>query len=176
MARLELQLFGYPSAHLSGCGIDLTLRKGLALLAYLAETAGPVGRDHLAGLLWPEADEEASRARLRRTLHKIRIAFAADVIDADRTSLQLARSLDTGVDTQAFEAACSAGELNEALRLYGGDFLEGLRIEACPNSGNGRSFAGKRCVAGSCMCWKGSLSVSWRLASLAPPLLPPHVS
>ena len=50
----------------------------------------------------------------------------------DRTSLQLARSLDTGVDTQAFEAACSAGELNEALPLYGGDFLEGLRIEACP--------------------------------------------
>jgi DNA-binding SARP family transcriptional activator len=132
MARLELQLFGYPSARLDGRSLDLSLRKGLALLAYLADAAGPVGRDHVASLLWPEADEEAARGRLRRTLHKIRLAFASEVIDADRTSLRLMPSLGTSIDTQAFEAACAAGRLSEALRLYGGDFLAGLSIEGCP--------------------------------------------
>jgi len=129
MARLEVQLLGFPSLRLEGRGVDLTLRKGLGLLAYLADARTPVGRDHMAGLLWPEADADAARGRLRRTLHKIRVAFGVDVIDADRTTLALAPSIGPRVDTHAFEAACAAGELNEALRLYTGDFLQGLSIE-----------------------------------------------
>src|SRR5690606_27995223 len=35
------------------------------------------------------------------------------------------------VDTHAFETACAAGEINEALQLYPGDFLQGLSIEGC---------------------------------------------
>ena len=131
MARLEVQLLGFPSLRLDGRGIDLALRKGLGLVAYLADARAPVGRDHMAGLLWPEADAEAARSRLRRTLHKIRAAFAVGVIDADRTSLALAPWLATRVDTHAFEAACATGELNEAVRLYAGDFLQGLSIEGC---------------------------------------------
>jgi DNA-binding SARP family transcriptional activator/pimeloyl-ACP methyl ester carboxylesterase len=131
MARLELQLLGFPSLRLDGRGVDLALRKGLGLVAYLADARAPVGRDHMAGLLWPEADAQAARSRLRRTLHKIRAAFAVDVIDADRASLALAPSLVTRVDTHAFEAACAAGELNEAVRLYAGDFLQGLSFEGC---------------------------------------------
>ena len=116
---------------LDGRGVDMTLRKGLGLLAYLADARTPVGRDHMAGLLWPEADADAARGRLRRTLHKIRVAFPLDVIDADRTTLALAPSIEARVDTHAFEAACVAGELNEVLRLYTGDFLQGLSIEGC---------------------------------------------
>jgi DNA-binding SARP family transcriptional activator/pimeloyl-ACP methyl ester carboxylesterase len=131
MARLDVQLFGFPSLRLDGRGVDLPLRKGLGLIAYLADARAPVARDHIASLLWPEADAEVARGRLRRTLHKIGAAFAADVFDADRTSLALAPSLGLRVDTYAFEAACAAGELNEALRLYTGDFLHGLSIEGC---------------------------------------------
>lgn len=131
MARLEVQLLGFPSLRLDGRGIDLTLRKGLGLLAYLADSRTPIGRDHMAGLLWPDADADAARGRLRRTLHKIRVAFTIHVIDADRTMLALAPSIAARVDTHAFEAACAAGELNEALRLYAGDFLQGLSIEGC---------------------------------------------
>jgi len=85
----------------------------------------------MASLLWPEADAEAARSRLRRTLHKIRVAFTVDVIEADRTSLALAPSIEARIDAHAFEAACVAGELNEALRLYAGDFLQGLSIDGC---------------------------------------------
>jgi DNA-binding SARP family transcriptional activator len=55
----------------------------------------------------------------------------ADVIDADRTSLALASSVVARIDTHAFEAACDAGDLDEALRLYGGDFLDGLSVAGC---------------------------------------------
>jgi DNA-binding SARP family transcriptional activator/pimeloyl-ACP methyl ester carboxylesterase len=131
MARLEVQLLGFPSLRLDGRVVDLRLRKGLGLVAYLADARAPVARDYMASLLWPEADAEVARGRLRRTLHKIGAAFAADVIDADRTSLALAPSVGLRVDTHAFEAACAAGELNEALRLYAGDFLHGLSIDGC---------------------------------------------
>jgi pimeloyl-ACP methyl ester carboxylesterase len=46
--------------------------------------------------------------------------------------LSLAPSLGTCVDTHAFEAACAAGELDAAVRLYGADFLDGLSLEGCP--------------------------------------------
>ena len=80
MARLELQLFGYPSARLAGRSVDLNLRKGLALLAYLADAVGPVGRDHVAGLLWPEADEDAARGTTRPSgaaTRQIAVSFSA---------------------------------------------------------------------------------------------------
>src|SRR5262245_18764200 len=130
MARLEIQLLGCPCLHLDGRGVDLPLRKGLGLIAYLADARVPVARDHMASLLlWPEADAEVARGRLRRTLHKIGAAFAVDVIDADRASLALEPSLGLRVDAREFEAACASGELHEALRLYAGDFLHGLSIE-----------------------------------------------
>lgn len=132
MTRLKIQLFGYPSADLDGRAVELPLRKGLALLAYVADARGAVGRDHMAGLLWPEADTESARGRLRRTLHKIRGAFATPVIAADRTSLWLAPELKPSVDTRAFATAHAAGNLDAAAALYGADFLEGLSVEGCP--------------------------------------------
>jgi DNA-binding SARP family transcriptional activator/pimeloyl-ACP methyl ester carboxylesterase len=129
MPRLEVQLFGFPSLRLDERRIGLALRKGLALLAYVADARAPISRDQVASLLWPEADVEASRGRLRRTLHKIHVAFGCSVIQSDRTTLALAPSIDTQVDTHAFEAASAAGQLSEALRLYAGDFLQGLSFE-----------------------------------------------
>jgi len=131
MTRLDVQLLGFPSLRLDGRGVDLALRKGLALISYLTDARAPVGRDQMASLLWPEADAEAARSRLRRTLHKIRVSFAVEVIDAGRTSLAIAPSIEARVDTHAFETACAAGEINEALQLYPGDFLQGLSIEGC---------------------------------------------
>jgi len=131
MARLEVQLLGFPSLRLDGRVVDLTLRKGLGLIAYLADARTPVGRDHMAGLLWPDANADAAHSMLRRTLYKIGVAIADDVIEADRTSLALSSSIDAHVDAHAFEAACAAGELNQAVLFYAGDFLQGLSIKGC---------------------------------------------
>jgi DNA-binding SARP family transcriptional activator len=53
MTCLEVQLLGFLCVRLDGRGVDLAWRKGLALIAYLADTSTPVGRDHMAGLMWP---------------------------------------------------------------------------------------------------------------------------
>ena len=66
MARLELFLLGPPRVELDGAPARFDTRKAMALLAVLAFAEGPVGRDTLAALLWP--DYARARAALRRTL------------------------------------------------------------------------------------------------------------
>ena len=66
MASFSLQTLGVPEIRRDGELCPLTLRKGLSLLVYLAEAKGPIGREVLATLLWPEDPEALVRSRLRR--------------------------------------------------------------------------------------------------------------
>lgn len=130
MPCLEVRLLGFPALSLDGQRVGLALRKGLALVAYLADMRAPVSRDQIATLLWPEADAEAARARLRRTLHKVNAAFPASLVQGDRATLSLSPAFETRVDTQAFETACGSGAFDEAARIYADDFLAGLSLDA----------------------------------------------
>ena len=65
MALFSVRTFGFPEIRRDDQLCPLALRKGLALLVYLAEANGPVARDAVATLLWPEGAEEAVRARAR---------------------------------------------------------------------------------------------------------------
>src|SRR5688572_10165441 len=71
MAHLRLYLFGTPRVAHNDEFIELNLRKGLALLAYIAVTRQPQSRDTLATLLWPEKDQQTARANLRRTIYEL---------------------------------------------------------------------------------------------------------
>ncbi|WP_044548144.1 alpha/beta hydrolase [Mesorhizobium japonicum] len=130
MELIQLRLLGFPEFRLDGQRVDLALRKAAALLIYLAEAGGPVARDVAATLLWPEADAEAARARLRRTLYKIRVAFGEEIISASAASLSLRPSVEA--DSIAFDRACDAGLLDEAAGLYSGDYLAGFSLPDCP--------------------------------------------
>src|SRR5262249_47551220 len=68
MSQIKLYLFGPPRLERDGRPIDIPLRKALALLVYLAVTRQAHSRDALATLFWPEKDQQAARANLRRTL------------------------------------------------------------------------------------------------------------
>ncbi|MBZ9961356.1 alpha/beta hydrolase [Mesorhizobium sp. BR1-1-14] len=132
MERLEFRLLGFPEFRLNGQPVELALRKAAALLIYVAEAGGPVAREVAATLLWPETDEEAARARLRRTLHKIRIAFGTEVIAATGASLSLHPALFVELDSKVFEHACNVGPLDEAADIYKGDYLGGFSLPDCP--------------------------------------------
>ena len=108
------------------------MRKAAALLIYLAEAGGPVAREVAATLLWPETDEETARARLRRTLYKVRTAFGSEVIGGTGASLSLHPALSVEVDSRVFEHACNFGSLDEAADIYTGDFLAGFSLPDCP--------------------------------------------
>src|SRR4051812_28693899 len=131
MERLTFRLLGFPEFRLNGRRVELALRKAAALLIYLAEAGGPVAREVAAALLWPETDEEAARARLRRTLHKIRITFGSQVIAAAGPSLSLHPSLSVEVDSKTFEQACNVGPLDVAGEIYKSDFLTGFSLPDC---------------------------------------------
>jgi DNA-binding SARP family transcriptional activator/pimeloyl-ACP methyl ester carboxylesterase len=131
MVLFSVRTFGFPEVRRDGQLCRLTLRKGLALLIYLAEAKGPVGRDLVATMLWPESAEEVVRARLRRLLHRLQLTLG-DVLTSDRSTIRWSSAIDLQVDSRLFEQACDHGEFERACRLYQGDFLEGFSPGDCP--------------------------------------------
>ena len=88
MTGFSLGTFGFPEISGDNRPIKLNLRKGLALLIYLAEARGPVARDVIATLLWSESPRETARARLRRMLHRIELTLGQHIFETDRTSVR----------------------------------------------------------------------------------------
>jgi DNA-binding SARP family transcriptional activator/pimeloyl-ACP methyl ester carboxylesterase len=131
MAVLSLRTFGFPEIRRDDQPAQLALRKGLALLVYLAEAKGPVARDVVATLLWPEGADEAVRARLRRLLHRVQLTLG-DVLTSDRSTVRWSPAVDLQIDSRLFEQACDRGEFERACALYRGDFLEGFSPGDCP--------------------------------------------
>jgi serine/threonine-protein kinase len=104
--------------------------KRVALLAYLA-AARPRGfhrRDTLLALLWPEQDAQHARWALNQALRHLRDALGKQIV-VSRGDGEV--GIDAGClvcDVVQFETAIEAGELERALELYRGDFLEGFHI------------------------------------------------
>ena len=65
MVAVSIRTFGFPEIRRDDQPCPLALRKGLALLTYLAEANGPVGREMAATLLWPESSAAVVKTRSR---------------------------------------------------------------------------------------------------------------
>ena len=72
LERLELYLLGTPRVEQAGQTLNLSRKKAVALLAYLAVTRRRLSRDTLATLLWPEHDDSHARGSLRRMLSELK--------------------------------------------------------------------------------------------------------
>jgi DNA-binding SARP family transcriptional activator/pimeloyl-ACP methyl ester carboxylesterase len=131
MVAVSVRTFGFPEIRHDDQPCQLALRKGLALLVYLAEAEGPVGREMVATLLWPESSAAVVKTRLRRLLHRLRQTLG-DVIASDRTTIRWSQAIDREVDSRSFEEACDRGEFERACQLYRGDFLESFSPGDCP--------------------------------------------
>jgi pimeloyl-ACP methyl ester carboxylesterase len=100
MPTIELHLRAYPVVHVDGQPAPLALRRGLGLLAVLAELGRKVARVQLAELLWPDAATDVGRPRLRRLVHETNQALGLDLIVGDGDALWLdaaAAQLDSDV-------------------------------------------------------------------------------
>lgn len=139
---LNLFLFGYPRLEQQGQTVPIKLRKGLALLAYLAMVGKPLSRDRLAELLWPEAPAGDGRACLRRTLHRLVRQLGDGMFITTPQTIALAPSVVASADAVAFRdllerhgGRLSTKEGFAALRhastLYVDDFLLGFHIPEC---------------------------------------------
>jgi TolB-like protein/DNA-binding SARP family transcriptional activator/Tfp pilus assembly protein PilF len=108
--------------------------KPQALLAVLAMSKGQsLTRSRLAGLLWGERDEDHARHSLSQALTTVRTALgptASDIVVAEPEGVALAKDR-LKVDVDDFETAVRIGRrdtLQDAFRLYRGEFLEGLEV------------------------------------------------
>src|SRR5712691_2398151 len=102
--------------------------KRVALLAYLtlARPRGFQSRDTLLALFWPELDSQHARWALNQAVHYLRRAVGEDALlrRGEDVSLDVAR---ISCDAIALEAASAARRWDEAVSLYEGELLPGLR-------------------------------------------------
>ena len=106
-----------------------TQRRRLALLAVLA-VAGETGvsRDKLLAMLWPEGETEKSRHALNQILSAQRRYFGNAQLFDGRKTVRLNPGLITS-DVALFEEALAKGDLEAAVKLYTGPFLDGFFLQ-----------------------------------------------
>jgi len=102
--------------------------KRVALLAYLtlARPRGFQNRDTLLALFWPEQDSQHARWALNQSVHYLRGALGNGAVLRRGEDVSLDAAC-ISCDAIALEAACAARRWDEAVGLYQGELLPGLR-------------------------------------------------
>lgn len=136
--RLALHLLGELEVLVDGAAQRLPpSKKARALLGYLVATRRACARSQLCDLLWEGPGDP--RAALRWSLTHLRAVIEADgatrlCTEHDKLGFVAAGAyvdLDA-LAQQVARASLSTAELEAALGLFRGDFLEGLELEECP--------------------------------------------
>ncbi|MCL4871241.1 MAG: protein kinase [Anaerolineae bacterium] len=148
MDSFRIHLLGSPRIEKNGRSVTVQRRKTMALLAYLVMTDQRHSRDALAVLFWPEMDQAAARANLRRDLSRLRELLGEHFLEVSRSEVCLNPAAAIWLDTAVFIAYLAAVRqhdhppsqlcptcqtiLTDALALYGGDFLTGFSLPDSP--------------------------------------------
>jgi DNA-binding SARP family transcriptional activator len=145
---LDIQFFGGFRVDLpEGRRSRFESQKVRALLAYLAcQRDVDLTRDHLADLLWPDAEPDAARRNLRQAIYNLRQGLGehgGEMVDGRGNHSVRFRLVDgVHLDVADFVTArrrglpggdeVVAGELVRAADLYRGDFLAGFVVRDSP--------------------------------------------
>ncbi len=123
---LRVYLLGNPLVEVDGQSVSVDRRAGMALLAYLTVESKRVGREQLATLLWPEADQQRAFGRLRRVLYALTKTIGEGYLAADRTHITLAAHWSDVA--QLTDAGTTLATLEQARDLMRGDFMQGFTL------------------------------------------------
>lgn len=135
-SSLQLILFGAPEVLLDGKKLyGFITVKSRALLYYLAMKPGAHSRPVLATLLWPESSETAAAKNLRNILSNLR-KLVGSHLEITRQTVTFLRQGPYSLDVEQFTAFLEQyrrgrkdiGDLEQAVSLYTGDFLEGFHV------------------------------------------------
>lgn len=135
MPTLTLRLLGRPQIDVDDQPVALKSQKAQAMLFHLALSRQRHTRPGLAGLLWSDLAEKAARRNLRVELLKLRNELDA-FLEVSREQIAFAQTSDHLLDVLRFEE-CLQGEptfaeLEEAVALYRGGFLEEFQVRDAP--------------------------------------------
>jgi adenylate cyclase len=120
LGGLRIQLGAQPVT-------GFTSRKVDALLVYLACTGRHQSRDLLADLLWEGVTQERAMGSLRVALHSLRKQLAP-YLTVTRDTVRLRSDAPVWLDVAALEERMGAGQIEQALALYEGEFLAGFFV------------------------------------------------
>ena len=131
---LSIRLLGPLEVRVAGRPIVVDTRKALAIVALVAGEGRPFARDELAAMFWPEADDEAARGALRRTLSALRTAVGESGLVIGRTQLALdpATSSVDLAELERLAASSRLADLEAAAALARGPFLAGFALRDSP--------------------------------------------
>ena len=102
-------------------------RRRLALLSLLAVARRPVGRERLIGYLWPEHPTDGARRLLSESLYVLRQELGDDALVSGGNDVTLNPRIVTS-DVGEMEGALEGGDLEQAVALYRGPFLDGFYV------------------------------------------------
>ncbi len=131
---LQIRLLGPLEVMVAGRPVVVDTRKALAIVALVAAERRPFARDELAAMFWPDADDEAARGALRRTLSALRTAVGETGLRIERT--RVAIDPDVAVDLVTLErltASADHADLETAAALARGPFLAGFALRDSPD-------------------------------------------
>jgi DNA-binding SARP family transcriptional activator len=142
--KVSLHLLGPPRIEASGRPVALETRKAVALLSYLAVVPGPVTRESLMALLWPDADPDHGRSVLRRTLYVIKRTELGSCVRLAQDTVSMPTEAGLHVDVRQFESELDKAfqhdhpldercgdcldHLTRAAQLYRDEFLKGFHL------------------------------------------------
>ncbi len=136
--RLAFRLLGAPEVRSAGLPLVLHHQKAQALLYYLAATALPQTREHLAALLWSDVPEDNARHSLRSNLYVVRRtlqacgAVGALVVEGPYVHLDERSVVCDVVDFRRLLQEDHRQALAEAVALYRGPLLQGFLLSGAP--------------------------------------------
>jgi predicted ATPase/DNA-binding SARP family transcriptional activator len=145
MSAIKIFLFGTPRLACDGQMVEISRRKTLALLAYLAVNGQIHTREYLATLLWPESDASTGRGNLRRALYELNQILGEEHLHATAQEIGLQPHSQFWLDVREYQeiigdclsqsqtsgsssAACLQ-RLSQAAELYTADFLAGFSLD-----------------------------------------------
>ena len=137
MATGRLTTLGALALEIDGIMLGMpTMQKARAIMAFLAlHRQSDVSRERLTEIFWPEAEPQRAHDNFKTTLWAIRRCFRKSGLDPDEvihaTRLIVQWRAPLRVDAEEFVKAATdeGGDLQTALGLYNGDFLEGVYEE-----------------------------------------------
>lgn len=135
---MKLRLFGgFALAKNQSQIIPVSLRRGQALLAYLAsKETRRENREVLLDMLWPDRFKEQAQASLRQVVFELKALAPQDapILTTSRNEVVLGPAIEE-CDLWSFEERTAANQIEDAeflLGLYSGPFLDGPPLATEP--------------------------------------------
>ena len=128
---LEIKILGGLKLSVNGELLsDLGSHKAEAILVYLAVKPGAQNRNVLASLLWPGSTENQAHTSLRVALSLLHKKLEG-YLEISRDMVEIKPGAEVYLDLKDLMTKLSRGQVEQALEIYQGDFLEGFFIKDC---------------------------------------------